>query len=368
MDEGILILSFPLSSSMGGGERYTETMVSGLAARGARFTLVSSSRALLSVFRKRGWNAHAAFGGFEPTTHLNVVLFLLTAPVFMLVQTVVLLWFRFAKKYRTVICLSPTDKLIATSLADALKMRVIWMEHLIPGRAIRRNPFRPLLVRNARMAAVVTVSEAAKAALVEVGYPADRIRIIPPSTPLPSPAPGPNAAQVVGCVARLHAEKGVMTLVDAFTEVAKRVPDAKLEIYGDGPERDLLERTVAMRKLGGRIVFHGWKDSRSGLYRDFRLLAVPSRKESFGMAALEAMAYGLPVVGTEVGGLPEVIEDKVTGLLVPAGDADALAEALIRLLEDPGLCRRFGEAGRARAEARFTEDRFLFSWHALLNG
>lgn len=367
-DTRVLILSFPHSSSMGGGERYTEDMVRGLKDRGIDFTLVSSSKALLSVFKKNAWPFHGVFGGFEPTTYLNVPLFMLTAPIFMLLQAGVLLWFRFARKCHTVICLSPTDKLIATPLADALKMRVVWMEHLLPGRAIRRNPFLPLLVRNARTADIVTVSEAAKSSLIEIGYEENRIRIIPPGVAIPENPSGPSEAPTVGCVARLHEEKGVMTLVDAFTEIVKRVPDARLELYGEGPERDLLEMTVRIRKLDGKVAFHGWIDSHEGYYRDFRLLAVPSEKESFGMAALEAMAAGVPVVATRVGGLPTLIGDKVTGLLVPPHDADALAETIVRLLQDRALAKRLGEAGHARAKDRYSDERFLSSWHALLNG
>lgn len=363
----VLILSFPHSSEMGGGERYAETLVSGMRERGHAFTLVSASKALLSVFRSHRWPAHAVFGGFEPVTKSGVVLFILTAPVFLLLQTLLLLWFRAVRRVETVLCLSMTEKLIATPLATALGMRVIWIEHLLPGRAVTMNPYRQLLLRHAREADIVTVSDAAKRALVGIGYPGPRIRVISPGVAMPGAAPGPNDAPVIGCVARLHREKGVMTLLDAFTETVKAVPGARLEIYGDGEERALLEKTVRLRKLGAAVTFHGWVDSREGYYRDFRLLAVPSMKESFGMAALEAMAYGLPVVASRVGGLPEVIGDKVGGLLVPPGDVGKLADALVTLLRDPSRCRLLGDAGRARALDRYSETVFLSSWHDLLN-
>lgn len=363
----VLILSFPHSSSMGGGERYTESMVTRLAEKGHDFTLVGSSKALRTVFRKHGWRCHTVFGGFEPVTKAGVILFLLTAPIFMLVQTCVLLWFKFVEKYDTVICLSLTEKLITTTLASALRMKVIWMEHLLPGRAVTENPYRSLLQDHARIAHVVTVSETAKRALVDANYPENRIHVISPGFPVPEKPAGPHADPIIGTVARLHPEKGVMTVLDALPTILRDIPDARLEIYGDGEERGLLEEVVHERRLDDAVRFHGWVDSRKGFYRDFRVLAAPSRKESFGMAVVEAMASGLPVVASRVGGLQETIEDKVTGLLVPPDDADALAEALIRILKDPELARRMGEAGHARARDRYSEERFQHAWDTLLN-
>jgi glycosyltransferase involved in cell wall biosynthesis len=86
------------------------------------------------------------------------------------------------------------------------------------------------------------------------------------------------------------------------------------------------------------------------------VFVMPSYYETFGISCLEAMAFGLPVVATRAGGLPEVVEDGVTGLLVPPGDTHALAEAIGRLLRDPDLRRRLGEAGRERVLARFTAE------------
>lgn len=362
-----LILSFPHSSEMGGGERYTEQTVRGLMGRGFDFTLISSSKALLSIFVSNGWAKHAVFGGFEPVTKLGVLLFIITSPIFLLLNAGLLVWFKFVHKTEIVVCLSLTEKLLVTPMATALKMHVVWVEHLLPGRALLQNPYRKLLLKHSESVDVVTVSDPAKTALVEFGYPKERVHIISPGAVVPKTTPGPHEAPVIGCVARLHKEKGVMTLIDAFGDVLKAVPDAKIEIYGDGDERELLEKTVTMRKLDAHVTFHGWVDSRTGYYRNFRLLAVPSEKESFGMAALEAMASGLPVVGTRVGGLSRLIKDKVTGLLVPPSDSNALASALIQLLKDPALCRAYGEAGHARAKDQFTDERFLSEWYALLS-
>jgi glycosyltransferase involved in cell wall biosynthesis len=95
------------------------------------------------------------------------------------------------------------------------------------------------------------------------------------------------------------------------------------------------------------------------LYRRASVFVMPSFYETFGISVIEAMAFGLPVVATRTGGLPEVVDDGVTGILVPAGDAEALADALIRLLRDPDLRRRMGQAGQERVRAEFTIDRVV---------
>jgi len=94
-------------------------------------------------------------------------------------------------------------------------------------------------------------------------------------------------------------------------------------------------------------------------YRKASIFVMPSYYETFGISAMEAMAFGLPVVATRAGGLSEVVEDGVTGFLVPPGDSQAVAEAIIRLLRDQNLRRRMGEAGRKRVLDEFTVDRVL---------
>jgi len=158
---------------------------------------------------------------------------------------------------------------------------------------------------------------------------------------------------VVAAVGRLSPEKDHATLLRCAARVAQACARARFVIAGDGPARPALERMVAELGLAGRVVMAGWRlDVRPVLWAA-DALALTSRSESFPNAVLEAMAAGLPVVATRVGGVPEMVREGETGLLAEAGDAAGLARHLLRLEADPGMRARMGEAGRARARDEF---------------
>ena len=140
-------------------------------------------------------------------------------------------------------------------------------------------------------------------------------------------------------VGRLSEEKGVRDLAAAAR-------DLPLVVVGDGPLRDLLPQSVGFVPPGE---LGPW-------YERAAVVVVPSRREGYGVVAREAMAHGRPVVATAVGGLVDAVEDDVTGLLVPAGDVEAIRHAVSRLLEDTALRRRLGEAARERARQRFSAE------------
>ncbi len=163
-------------------------------------------------------------------------------------------------------------------------------------------------------------------------------------------SPGAEAPLRVAFVGRLAEQKGVDVLLEALA----RGPAAiRLVLLGDGPWRHRLEERAARPDLMGRVVFAGAREDVPALLPAFDLLVLPSRWEGFGLAAVEGMAAGLPVVGTQVDGPRDVVLDGVTGLLVPPEDPAALAGALGRVAADRELARRLAEAGRRRAWERF---------------
>jgi len=164
---------------------------------------------------------------------------------------------------------------------------------------------------------------------------------------------GPRLA-IVG---RLIPIKGHDVLLRAFAAARVRVPALTLEIAGDGPLEPELRSTVTRLGLDDAVSFLGRVSPVAPVFERARIVVVPSFGEGFGLVALEAMERGRPVVASAVGGLPEIVDDGRTGLLVPSGDADALAHAVVELASDPGRAEAMGAAGRARALGEFSQER-----------
>jgi N-acetyl-alpha-D-glucosaminyl L-malate synthase BshA len=152
--------------------------------------------------------------------------------------------------------------------------------------------------------------------------------------------------------------KRVLDCVRAFSEIAPRVP-SRLLMVGDGPDRAPAELLARQLGVSDRVVFLGKQMRVAHLLPIADVMLVPSEMESFGLAALEAMACGVPPVASRVGGLPEVVTDGVDGYLAPVGDTGAVAEAALRLLEDSALHARLAAAARNTAETRFPTTRII---------
>ncbi|WP_405470889.1 glycosyltransferase family 4 protein [Streptomyces canus] len=167
----------------------------------------------------------------------------------------------------------------------------------------------------------------------------------------------PRTVVYVGRMDRSSAWKGVDVLVRAFAHLARTVPDARLRLVGDGDALPGLRALAAELGVADRLETPGALsgEALTDAVRTAAVLALPSltEAESFGMALVEAMACATPVVGSEVGGIPHVVDDGETGLLVPPGDPDALAAACAKLLADGDLADRIGAAGRRTAEERY---------------
>jgi len=171
---------------------------------------------------------------------------------------------------------------------------------------------------------------------------------------------GLDGCSVIGIVGRLRKEKGHTILLDAMAKVIKEVPEAKLVVIGDGPDRNQLKRRSENLGITGNIIWLGAKEPTETLqfYGIMDVVVVPSLFEGFGLTAAEAMAAGRPVVGSDVDGLREVIHQGRTGYLVPVGDSNAMAECLVELLSNPSKAQAMGEAGRRRIEQNFSMERF----------
>lgn len=165
-------------------------------------------------------------------------------------------------------------------------------------------------------------------------------------------------------VGRLEAEKGYDTLLDAVQSIRDKVPGFHLLILGEGSLRGRLERRVEEEGLNDAVTFMGFREDVFQIMAVADVLLHPSHSESFGLVLAEAQAMGLPPVATSVGGIPEVVHDGRTGILVHPGDAASLAEGAVRLLTDPGLRDRLSGAGSQMVRNRFTAKAMVLAYEA----
>jgi glycosyltransferase involved in cell wall biosynthesis len=170
---------------------------------------------------------------------------------------------------------------------------------------------------------------------------------------------------VVAIVARLVPIKAHEVFLDAARRVAQTLPTSRFLVVGDGERRAALEALAVELGLGARVRFLGWRRDLERIYADATVVALTSRNEGSPVSLIEAMAAARPVVATAVGGVPDLVEDGVTGCLVPPDDPAALATSLVALLRDPERRRTLGAAGRARVARSFGAARLVDDVDAL---
>jgi L-malate glycosyltransferase len=169
----------------------------------------------------------------------------------------------------------------------------------------------------------------------------------------------PHHAPVIGNVAALVAHKGQRYLIEAARLVVQQVPDARFIIAGEGELRPALERQIKDHRLEKHVLLAGFRPDILSLHKAFDIFVMSSVTEGLGTSLLDAMAAGRAIVATRTGGIPEVVAEEETGLLVPPRDHEALADAIVRLLKDETLRRQLGDAGRARARSLFSSERMV---------
>jgi sugar transferase (PEP-CTERM/EpsH1 system associated) len=243
------------------------------------------------------------------------------------------------------------------------------------GRNRRRNLLRRL--SNAFISRFVTVSEDLRRWLVgRVGIPARKVVTIPNGVDTVRFAPRDKATartalglpperRVVGTVGRLDPVKDQAGLVRAFASLTEAGAETLLVIAGDGPCRGSLQALIEAEGLGRRVHLLGQRDDVPQVLAAMDVFVLSSLAEGMSNTILEAMATGLPIVATRVGGTPELVQDDVDGLLVPARNPPALAGALARYLGDPELRIAHGRAARRRALDAFSLDRMRATYEAL---
>ncbi len=216
--------------------------------------------------------------------------------------------------------------------------------------------------------AVVVVSQAMKADLIRSGIDARKIWVITNGIDI---AEGDRRSAsrfrrelgiegtdpLVVFVGRLSKEKGLYVLIEAAKRVRQAVPRVCVALVGDGPEKHSLAAAIYEAGLTGVVQLMGYRSEVDAVMQDMDFLVLPSFREGMPLVILESFARGRPVIASHVGGIPELVENNVNGMLVPSGDVNALADAMIVMIQNPGLARSMGEVGRLRIATYHTVER-----------
>ncbi|HET6456283.1 MAG TPA: glycosyltransferase [Armatimonadota bacterium] len=218
---------------------------------------------------------------------------------------------------------------------------------------------------------MISVSDGVKDVLVDAGVASDLITTIRSSVPISywrDDGDGERIRREFGLdasnrlittIAHVERRKGIDTLIDAVPRILEQVHEARVLIIGGGSHRQSIVNRVTAMGLDGKVILPGFRTDIPDILAASNVVVSPSYLEGCCNSLLEAMAAGKPVIGTKVGGTPEIIEHWVTGLLIPPKDPEALAWAVVRLLKDDNLSAQFGEAGRRVVREEFSVDRMV---------
>ena len=293
---------------------------------------------------------------------------------------------RLMRAWRPAIVHTHTAKAGVLGRLAARAARVPTVVHTFHGHVLRgyfsppkEKLFRGLEAFLARAAdALVAVSESVKRDLVELRVaPAPKIRVIPlglelgalagtlPRGTLRREVLIPDDAPLVGIVGRLVAIKDVPSFLNAARRVRERRPDARFAVVGDGEERAALEQQTTSLGLAGAVHFFGWRRDLAAVYGDLDVVVNASLNEGTPVALIEALAAARPVVATAVGGTPDLVGRDERGLLVPPGEPEALAAAVVAVLEGSEASRRRAQAGREHVLAQHSSERLFHDMDAL---
>lgn len=236
----------------------------------------------------------------------------------------------------------------------------------VASRLVAFAPRHPLIHRwkySLTAHGVIALSQAVRKVLLDAGVPDERIQVIEPGIEMPHEVRSaeaqarararwgfPSDEFVIGHVAAFTREKGQDVALEAAVQLASQLPRARMLLAGDGPERSSPEMAALAERAAGVARLPGFVDDLDEFYAALDLYIMPSRSEAWGLTALRAMACGLPVVASNVGGLAEAVGHGKSGWLVEAESAEALAGAIVEAASDPVRLAEMGRAARRRAE------------------
>ncbi len=251
------------------------------------------------------------------------------------------------------------EKILVTPWARLLNIPVIWVEfgpfESVLNKFARIPKFLYLLVRDLPYAVVVPSKNTRTHIVPYAHVSSAKVRVIPCARNI-DPLVEKNKYEAC-CVSRLEKGKGQDILIKSWRKIVDQLPDAKVIIVGEGSEQNYLERLIIDLGLQKNVEITGWIDNALKIMAASKISVFPSiwELEGFGLVAIESMSLGKPVVGFKTGPLPEIVND-YSGILVDPGNTDELSDAIYKLLRNPSLAKKLGEAGRDKYKKSYTFD------------
>jgi glycosyltransferase involved in cell wall biosynthesis len=265
-------------------------------------------------------------------------------------------WRTLRRQHFDIVHLHSGGKSVSSLARAATGAKIIRHIH---GSVLELKDLAPAFYSSRGADAVVAVSQSVASRVVD-----GKARVIYAGVPTRPARLGEDRANrdiILGTAGRLVEVKGIQYLLQAASLLIREFPTLRLEIAGSGPLFDTLKTESERAGLRQHVSFLGWIDDIRTVLPRWSVFVMPSLDEGFPIAALDAMAAGVPVVATSVGGVPELIHDGIDGCLVPPRDVDSLASRLRSLLSDPALRMRIGAAGYARVRDRFNPEQMIAS-------
>lgn len=289
-------------------------------------------------------------------------------------------WYRFVRGTRMLIATTVRTKMTTTLFARMMGMKIFWVETRLVDRRLSHRAFSALYRFFARFATIVVVSRIIRQQLIDRGISGEQIHVVSPGIALENHGVQKSIFRSmaetktkrhfgfsIGAISALEKTKGLEYLLQAFAMAHESIPELHLTIVGHGPEKTALQWVAKKLHIEEHVLFVGWQEHAERWLANFDLIVAPQlRKEGFGELLLVAMAYAKPIIATDVGSFPEIVERRKTGIIIEAGNASMLTEAIVNLYHHPDWREEMGRKARERVEEYFSLTQMVNAWDVLL--
>jgi len=373
MNDKLNILIFKFSLALGGGERFNYILGKELKERGHSIRFYSNFGPFLKKLKTIGLKAKKIYWGREVGARRYLPQYFILLPINFLRFFFIFLFNKKRKKQNIVVFQSLNEKVFATSLAKFLGYKVFWVEHLSIRPWLLKSFFKKrYLQKSGEVYKIIVISNLIKKELMEdLDIPKEKIETIYDGVDLDEFHAFDEkvienekkkygffrGSKIIGYVGRLHEEKGLNILIDAFYQLSRRFDHLYLLLAGDGPERKKLERQVTHLDLEKKVLFLGYKEDIPLFLNLIDVFVLPSiTRESFGIVLIEAMACSKVVIASNLGGIPEIINNGVDGFLFNPGNEKELADLLSKALSDEKMVKEVEEKAFKKVKKYFSVD------------